>query len=114
MAKQMPCQRCLNVADADYFLTNRLDNPWLFDQATVALCFQCLMETTAQMGEAYAQALAWMAENPEPGVLESIETDEGPQPAAEEVPRPRGKAKAAAEPVRVASEVTEAAATADD
>jgi hypothetical protein len=114
MAKQMPCQRCLNVADADYFLTNRLDNPWLFDQATVALCFQCLMETTAQMGEAYAQALAWMAENPEPGVLESIETDEGPQSAAEEVPRPPRKAKAAVEPARVASEVAQEAEAAHD
>lgn len=78
MAKPAPCQRCLEVADADYYLTNRLEAPWLFDQATVSLCFSCLVQVVMAMAEAYQEAVAMLEANPEPPALEAVEADEGP------------------------------------
>lgn len=97
MAKPAPCQRCLEVPDADYYLTNRLDNPWPFDQGTVALCFSCLVQVAMQMAEAYSQAVALLEADPEPGALEAIEADEGPvQPVRVQ---PKSKSRKAPEEV---------------
>lgn len=84
MANPLPCQACLEVADAEFMVSNRLGVPWPFEQSTVSLCVPCFINVGIQMGTALQAALAEMEGPAEPGVLESIEADEGevkPAPA---------------------------------
>lgn len=114
MAKPAPCQRCLEVPDADYYLTNRLDAPWLFDQATVALCFSCLVQVAVAMAEAYQAAVAMLEANPEPGALEAVEAAEGPVEPVRIEPKSK-RQKATAPAAAVHSETpTEKEADTDD
>jgi hypothetical protein len=69
----------MEVQDAEFYVTNRLEVPWPFGQSTVALCVPCVINFGIQMGEALQAAMAEMAaaETPEgPGVLEQMEAAE--------------------------------------
>ena len=109
MANPAPCMRCDDVPDADYFVTNRLDTPWPFEQSTVALCFHCFVQTANDMAEGYALAMKQLEEMSGPGVLESIEEDDGPAPVANPDPksksRPRSKPDPEPEPEALPQEV---------
>jgi hypothetical protein len=110
MANPAPCMRCDDVADADYFLTNRLDTPWPYPQATVALCFHCFVQTASDMSEAYQAAMKQIEEMQATGVLEQIEADDG-----EVKPAPAGtKSKAPKEPDKVTVPVGPEAAPEDE
>lgn len=114
MAKPAPCQRCLEVPDADYFLSNRLDNPWPFEQSTVSLCFSCLVQVVMQMAEAYQAAVAMLEANPEPGALEAVEADEGPVQPVRIQPKSKRPKPQAEETVTVPSTTPQEEAGADD
>lgn len=114
MAKPAPCQRCIDVADADYYLTNRLDNPWPFDQMTVALCFRCFIETAMQMAEAYEMAVQQLQAMEQPGALEQVEQDEGAVKVAPVEPKSKPRNRKAPEPITVPAPVSEEGAPSDD
>lgn len=107
MAKPAPCQRCLEVPDADYYFTNRLDNPWPFEQATVALCFSCMVQVVMEMAEAYRAAVAMLEAKPEPGALEAVEAAEGPVEPVRIEPKSKSRKAPAPEAVNVPETATE-------
>jgi hypothetical protein len=98
MAKPSPCQRCLQVPDADFYLTNRLDAPWVFDQATVSLCFECLVESVRMMAQAYAQAVAQLAAEQGPGILAEIDDAERLGAVTETRPKSKSRKESESEP----------------
>lgn len=93
MANPAPCQACLEVADAEFYVTNRLGVPWPFEQPTVALCVPCFINCGIQMGEALQMALAEFEANAEPGALEQIEAAEGRGPVTKAGTKRRPKPK---------------------
>jgi hypothetical protein len=114
MANPAPCNRCQQVPDADYFLTNRLDTPWPYDQSTVALCFHCFIATANDMAEGYRLAMEQLEAMEGPGVLESIEAEEGPVVPAN--PEPKSKSRRSEKPdaVPVAVPAAQEEQAADD
>jgi len=80
MAKPAPCQACLETPDAEFYVTNRLDVPWPFDQPTVALCYRCFISLGLQLGQAIEAALASLGEM----------AADAPETAAEAGPAPEG------------------------
>ena len=121
MANPAPCAACLEVADAEFYVTNRLGVPWPFDQSTVALCVPCFINTGIQMGQALQAAIAEMGSfehshtwdddgyceecgedsgpAQKPGALEQVEADEGKVKVAAASPkRSRKKNQAAPQP----------------
>lgn len=112
MAQPAPCASCLEVADAEFYVTNRLGVPWPFDQSTVALCVPCFINVGIQMGQALQAAMAELEAMAEPGALEQVEAEEGPVAVASATSKSRRKVK---EPAPVTgtetpiSEETEAA-----
>jgi hypothetical protein len=96
MAKPAPCQACLEVPDADFYVTNRLGVPWPFEQATVSLCVTCFIQTGIRLGEALQAALAELEAMAEPGALEQIESDEGKAPVTKSGSKRRPRKPAAA------------------
>jgi len=105
MANPVPCQRCLDVPDAGYYLTNRLDDPWLFDQTTVALCFSCMVQSVMEMADAYAQALAQVEAMAGPGLIEQAVADADAD-APEEAPKgSKSRSKKEPEPVLIVPKI---------
>jgi hypothetical protein len=103
MANPAPCQACLEVQDAEFYVTNRLGVPWPFQQSTVSLCVPCFIQVGISMGEALQAAMAElqaMAEPEGPGVLEQIEQDEKPA-------RNRNKSRATAKTAAVSQSAQE-------
>lgn len=78
MANPVPCAACMEVADAEFLISNRLGVPWPFELSTVALCVPCFIQTGISMGEALQAAMAELQAMAEPGALEQVESDEGP------------------------------------
>jgi hypothetical protein len=114
MAKPAPCQRCDQVPEAHFTVTNRGFIPWQYDQAVLNLCLNCFITTGAELGEAVAEAERLEAETPAEPILEQIEADEhlgDPEPAA---PAARTKKSKQASAGANGQEVTEAAPTAHD
>ena len=114
MANPMPCQACLEVADAEFFVTNRLGVPWTFEQSTVALCVPCFIRTGIAMGEALQAAMAELEAMASPEELAQIEANEAGQPEAVEAPKRSRKSKPAPEPATVAAQAAEEAPASDD
>lgn len=114
MANPMPCQACLEVADAEFFVTNRLGVPWTFEQSTVALCVPCFIRVGIAMGEALQAAYAEMEAQAPPEVLEQLQANEAAEP--EPPPEPKRSRKRAPEPapVPVHAEVSTEAPASDD
>lgn len=103
MANPAPCSNCLEVADAEFYVTNRLGVPWPFEQSTVALCVPCFIQVGITMGTALQAAMAELEAMAEPGTLEAIEADEGPVTVAPATTK-RRKTKA---PATVGQSATE-------
>ena len=95
MANPIPCGRCDEVADADLLVTDRTPDFQLLGVPTSGLCVRCYIEHAMQLANAIQAAMAEMEKLPDaPGVLESVEADEGEVTPAERVePLPKSKAK---------------------
>lgn len=110
MANPAPCSNCLEVADAEFYVTNRLGVPWPFDQSTVALCVPCFIQVGITMGEALQMAMAELEAMAEPGTLEQIEADEGPvtvAPATRKSRKPKATAAVRQSATQADTEETE-------
>lgn len=114
MANPLPCQACLEVADAEFMVSNRLGVPWPFEQSTVALCVPCFINVGISMGTALQAALAEMEGPSEPGVLEAIEADEGEVRPAPVEPKRRPPRKAATATLEVEPAPPEEAPASDE
>jgi hypothetical protein len=114
MANPAPCQACLEVADAEFYVTNRLGVPWPFEQPTVALCVPCVINFGITMGEALQLALAEMTQMTEPGALEAVEADEGRGPVTPAHSKSRRKPRTEPQAVAVLEEVPEEAPAPDE
>lgn len=77
MANPAPCQACLEVADAEFCVTNRLGVPWPFEQAVVNMCVPCFINLGITMGTALQEAIAQVEAEAQAGALEQVESDEG-------------------------------------
>ena len=101
MANPIPCDRCGQVADAEFVVTDRTPDFAILGAPTQGICARCMV----MLGEALRQALEaayaeqeefrkqWEADHPEeasgevqalaesvgtePGVLEQVEAEEG-------------------------------------
>jgi hypothetical protein len=110
----MPCQACLEVADAEFFVTNRLGVPWTFEQSTVALCVPCFIRVGIAMGEALQAAYAEMEAQAPPEVLEQLQANEAAEPEPESEPkRSRKRATQSVQTVTIPA-VPEEAPASDD
>ena len=114
MANPIPCVNCLEVPDADFLVTNRLDMPWPFDQSTVGLCTTCLISMTAAMAEALAAVFGTAPEPEGPGVLEQVEAEEGPVKVASASSKSRKPKEPEPVAVHAGPEATQEAPAADD
>lgn len=114
MANPVPCQRCLESPQADYYWTLLSDTPWPFEQSTVALCIRCFLEATDQMRAGYVAALAELEAMQEGGHIDQA-LAAADQDAPEEAPRASKSRRKAPEPVPVpATQVAEEGAPPDD
>jgi hypothetical protein len=93
MANAMPCQACLEVADAEFMISNRLGVPWPFEQSTVALCVPCFIQTGIAMGEALQAAMAELEAMANPEELKQIRANEAKEVGAPAVARPNRKSR---------------------
>ena len=114
MANPIPCVNCLEVPDADFLVTNRLDMPWPFDQSTVGLCTTCLIGAAAAMAEALAAVFGTAPEPEGPGVLEQVEAEEGPVKVASASSKSRRSKESDPVAVAVGPEAAEEVPTPDD
>lgn len=111
MANAAPCQACLEVADAEFCITNRLAVPWPFEQPVINVCVACLINLGITMGEALQSALAELEKMATPEELEQIQANDPEDMPASPAPKSRRTRKAAAavqEPEPEAAEETEA------
>jgi hypothetical protein len=96
MANPIPCGRCQEVADSDLLVTDRTPDFQLLGVPTSGLCVRCYIEHAMELANALQAAMAEMEKLPdEPGVLESVEQDEGKVEAADPLPpAPKRRQKA--------------------
>lgn len=112
MANAAPCQGCLQVADAEFCVTNRIGVPWPFEQPVINLCVTCLIQLGISMGEALQAAMASLEAMATPDELEQIHANDPPAAGA---PAPvKSKARPKKETVLSNEEATEAAPDTDD
>lgn len=83
MANAAPCQGCLQIADAEFCVTNRLAVPWPFEQPVINLCVTCLIQLGITMGEALQAAMDSLEQMATPEELEQIHAND-----PEDVPAP--------------------------
>lgn len=107
MANASPCQACLEVADGEFLVTNRLSVPWPFEQSTVVLCVPCFIQTGISMGEALQAAMAELEAMAEPEELAQIQANEAADQEVHQAERRTRKSRKAPEPVPVAAQAAE-------
>ena len=121
MANPIPCDRCGQVADAEFVVTDRTPDFAILGAPTQGICARCMV----MLGDALRQALEaayaeqeafreqWEAEHPEqaqgevqgvtqsvgtePGVLEQVEADEGRAQVVPQSASPKRRRKPAPE-----------------
>lgn len=114
MANPAPCQNCLEVADAEFMVSNRLGVPWPFEQSTVVLCVPCFIQVGITMGEALQAAIVELEAMATPEELAQIQANEvGEEPPAVGSKSRSRKAKET-ESVGVASQAAQEAEASDD
>jgi hypothetical protein len=114
MANPIPCQACLEVADGEFFVTNRLAVPWPFEQSTVCLCVPCFIQTGISMGEALQAAMAELEKMANPEELAQIQANEAADATAHQAEKRSRKSKAAPQPEPVHAAVSEEAPASDE
>jgi hypothetical protein len=112
MANAMPCQACLEVADAEFMISNRLGVPWPFEQSTVALCVPCFIQVGIAMGEALQAAMAELEAMANPEELEQIQANEAEEVAESVATKPSRKSRKETVPESDAPEAAEEGAPA--
>jgi hypothetical protein len=96
MANPIPCGRCNDVADADLLVTDRTPEFTLLGVPTTGLCVLCYINHAMELANAIQASMAEIEAQPDaPGVLESVEADEGKVEAADPLPpAPKRRQKA--------------------
>lgn len=107
MANAAPCQACLEIADAEFCVTNRLAVPWPFEQPVINLCVTCLIQLGITMGEALQAAMASLEAMASPEELEQIHANDPEDTPAPPASKSRKRKPAAAEVPEPEPEVTE-------
>lgn len=122
MANPIPCDRCGQVADAEFVVTDRTPDFSILGAPTQGICVSCMILLGKALGEALEAAYAeqeafqrqWEADHPgeapgevqdpltsvgtEAGVLEQVEAEEGRfHPAPQSAPTKRRRKAAAPE-----------------
>ena len=98
MANPIPCGVCGEVADSDLLVSDRTPEFQILGQSTMGMCVQCFIERGMLLANALQAAYAEMEKaGDQPGLLESVEADEGEVTPADPLP-PAPKSKKTKEP----------------